>query len=93
MMETHEFILMYKQKPLHVHALPKNKNVSDCHSKIMIFKLIDISVKITFGFFPIKMKRNTNVFIHLSTCYCCMTYNGSFNNNSVKLMYNLIFIL
>lgn len=55
MMETHEFILMYKQKPLHVHALPKNKNVSDCHSKIMIFKLIDISVKITFGFFPIKM--------------------------------------
>lgn len=42
-------------KPLHVHALPKNKNVSDCHSKIMIFKLIDISVKITFWFFPIKM--------------------------------------
>lgn len=29
MMETHEFILMYKQKPLHVHALPKRLPFKD----------------------------------------------------------------
>lgn len=55
MMEIYEFILMYKEKLLYVYVLFKNKNVLDCYLKIMIFKLIDILVKIIFGFFFIKM--------------------------------------